>query len=319
MVEFGYALSSEEHTPMDLVHNARRAEEVGFRFAMISDHYHPWVDQQGHSPFVWSVIGGIAAATDQIKLGTGVTCPIMRIHPAILAQAAATSAAMMPGRFWFGIGTGEALNEHILGDHWPITSVRQDMLTEAVDIIRLLWEGEEVSYWGEFFTVENARIYTLPEEPPPIYVAASGPESASLAGEIGDGFITTKAKAELLEEFDSGGGKGKPKIGQIKVCWAESEEEALNTVYKFWPTALVPGSLHADLPTPAHFEDAASMIKKEDLKEEVVLGPDPAKHLAKIQELIDIGFDKIYIHQIGPNQEDFFNFYQREILPAVMA
>jgi coenzyme F420-dependent glucose-6-phosphate dehydrogenase len=319
MAEFGYALSSEEHSPNDLIRNARRAEEIGFSFAMISDHYHPWLDQQGHSPFVWNIIGGIAATTERIRLGTGVTAPIMRINPAILAQAAATSAAMMPGRFIFGVGTGEALNEHILGEHWPITSVRQDMLTEAIDIIRLLWEGEEVSYWGEFYTIENARLYTLPDEPPPIYVAASGPESASLAGEIGDGFITTKANKKLLDEFEEGGGKGKSKVGQVKVCWAESEEEALNIVHKYWPTALVPGSLHADLPTPAHFEEAASMIKKEDLKEAVVMGPNPDKHMEKIQEMVDMNFDMVYIHQIGPDQEGFFNFYQREILPAIKA
>jgi G6PDH family F420-dependent oxidoreductase len=315
MPEFGYALSSEEHTPNDLVRNARRAEEIGFSFAMISDHYHPWIDAQGHSPFVWSVIGGIAAATKRLRLGTGVTAPIMRIHPAILAQATATSAAMMPGRFFFGVGTGEALNEHILGDHWPMISVRQDMLAEAVDIIRMLWEGEEVSYWGEFFTVENARIYTLPEEPPPLFVAASGPESAALAGELGDGFITTKADPELIAEFENNGGKGKPKVGQVKVCWADSEELALDTVYKYWPTALVPGTLHSDLPTPAHFEDAAKLVRKDDLKQAVVLGPDPQKHIEKIQKLVDSGFDMIYIHQIGPDQEGFFNFYQQEILP----
>jgi coenzyme F420-dependent glucose-6-phosphate dehydrogenase len=319
MAEFGYALSGEEHTPNDLVWNARRAEEVGFTFAMISDHYHPWIDQQGHSAFVWNVIGGIAATTERLRLGTGVTCPIMRIHPAVLAQAAATSAAMMPGRFIFGVGTGEALNEHITGEHWPMISVRQDMLAEAVDIIRMLWEGEEVSYWGEFYTVENARIYTLPDELPPIYIAASGPESAALAGEIGDGFITTKANEKLLQEFDSNGGKGKQKVGQVKVCWAQSEEEALNIVHKYWPTALIPGSLHSDLPTPAHFEDAASLIKKEDLKEAVVMGPDPQKHLEKIQEMVEMGFDMVYIHQIGPDQEGFFDFYQREILPAVTA
>jgi coenzyme F420-dependent glucose-6-phosphate dehydrogenase len=316
MAEIGYALSSEEHAPLDLVHNARRAEEVGFRFALISDHYHPWVDQQSHSPFVWSIIGGIANATQQLRLGTGVTAPIMRIHPAIIAQAAATTAAMMPGRFFFGVGTGEALNEHILGDHWPMITVRQDMLTEAVEIIRLLWEGDEVNYWGEFYTVENARIYTLPDEPPPIYIAASGPGSASLAGEIGDGLISTKADEKLVQEFDEGGGSGKPKYGKVTVCWAPSEEEALETAYRWWPTSLIPGSLHADLPTPAHFEEAASLIKKEDMKS-MVLGPDPQRHLQEIQEMIDAGFDHVYVHQIGPDQEGFFTFFQKEIMPKL--
>jgi coenzyme F420-dependent glucose-6-phosphate dehydrogenase len=314
MVELGYALSSEEHAPNDLVRNAQRAEELGFSFALISDHYHPWVDQQGHSPFVWNIIGAIAASTRKLRLGTGVTCPIMRIHPAIIAQAAATSAAMMPGRFFLGLGTGEALNEHILGNHWPVTSIRQVMLAEAVEIIRLLWEGEEVSYWGEFFTVENARIYTLPDNPPPIYIAASGPESASLAGEIGDGFITTKASEDLVKEFHDGGGTGKPLYGKVTFCWAESEEQALETAYKWWPTSAIPGSLHADLPTPAHFEDAVKLVKKEDIQE-MTLGPDPKPYLEQIQKMRDAGFEYIYLHQVGPDQEGFFNFFEREIRP----
>lgn len=315
MVELGYALSSEEFTPNELVHNARRAEEVGFSFALISDHYHPWIDRQGHAPFIWSVIGAIAHNTRNLRLGTGVTCPIMRIHPAVIAQAAATSAAMMPGRFFFGLGTGEALNEHIFGDHWPITSVRQDMLAEAVDIIRILWQGDEVSYWGEFFDVENARLYTLPDEPPPIYIAASGSGTAELAGEIGDGLICTSPEASLIEAFESNGGGGKPKIGQVKICWAKSDSEALDTLYKYWPTVVIPGALHSDLPTPAHFEQAVQLVKKEDIAGVVPLGPDAKRHLDEIQKMIDAGFNQVYIHQVGPDQEGFFNFFQQEILP----
>lgn len=315
MVELGYALSSEEHPPKDLVRYAQRAEEIGFTFALISDHYHPWIDQQGQAPFVWSTIGGIAATTQRLRLGTGVTCPIMRIHPAVIAQAAATAGAMMPGRFFLGVGTGEALNEHITGEHWPPTSVRQDMLDEAIEIIRLLWQGEEINYWGEFFTVENARIYTLPDPLPELFVAASGKESATLAGEIGDGLIATKPDEKVVKEFEDGGGKGKPKIGQIKVCWAESEEKALDTVSKYWPVEPIPGPLHSDLPTPAHFEAAAKLIHKDDLKQSIILGPDPQKHLEKIQKYLDIGVDQIYFHQVGPDQEGFFKFYQKEILP----
>lgn len=319
MVEIGYALSSEEHPPVNLVRNARRAEEVGFSFALISDHFHPWIDQQGHAPFVWSVIGAIANATNRLRLGTGVTSPIMRIHPAIIAQAAATSAALMPGRFFLGLGTGEALNEHITGEQWPIASVRQDRLIEAVDIIRRLWSGKQVSYWGEFFAVENARIYTLPNPLPPIYIAASGEESAKIAAQIGDGFITTKASSELLQQFEQNGGASKPKIGQVKVCWAETEAEALQTVSTYWPTELVPGTLHSDLPTPAHFEDVVKLIEKKDLGETIVLGPDPKRHIDKIQKFIKMGIDQVYIHQIGPDQEGFFRFYQNEILPVVCA
>ncbi len=190
MAEIGYALSSEEHTPNDLVRNARRAEEAGFDFLMISDHYHPWTDSQGHSGFVWSVLGAIAQATSTLKIGTGVTCPTMRIHPAVMAQAAATSAVMLPGRFEFGVGTGEALNEHIFGDVWPSTDVRLEMLEEAIEVIRLLWEGGTRDHEGKHYVVENARIYTLPDELPPIIVAASGPSAATLAGEAGDGLWT---------------------------------------------------------------------------------------------------------------------------------
>src|ERR671915_1609376 len=184
-VQIGYAISSEEHLPNDIVRHARMAEEAGFTYALISDHYHPWVDTQGHSPFVWSVIGGIATATENLRLGTGVTCPTVRIHPAVIAQAAATSAAMMPGRFFLGVGTGENLNEHILGDRWPPSDIRREMLEEAVDVIRSLWEGGSQSHYGDYYVVENARLYTLPEEPIEVVVAAAGLRSAKMAGRVG--------------------------------------------------------------------------------------------------------------------------------------
>src|SRR5438552_901542 len=199
MVELGYALSSEEHTPNNLVRYAQRAEEVGFAFALISDHYHPWIDQQGHSPFVWSVIGGIAQATQRLRLGTGVTCPTIRTHPAIIAQAAATAAAMMPGRFFLGVGTGENLNEHILGNRWPPHDQRLAMLEEAIEVMRLLWQGGEQTYRGHFYTVENARLFTLPDEPLPVMIAASGTRAAQAAGRIGDGLISTKPEAEIVK------------------------------------------------------------------------------------------------------------------------
>ena len=217
MTEFGYVLSSEEHPPNDLVKNAQLAEQVGFRLAWVSDHFHPWVDVQGQSPFVWSVIGGVAATTEQLTLGTGVTCPTFRYHPAIIAQAAATSAAMMPGRFFLGVGTGENLNEHITGEHWPEAAVRLDRMAEAIEIIRLLWEGGYQSYYGDYFTVENARIYTLPDELPPIMVAAMGSQSTEVAAELGDGLITSAPVAEALENFNQAGGKGKVTTTQVNV------------------------------------------------------------------------------------------------------
>lgn len=315
MTEIGYALSSEEHTPNDLVRYARRAEEVGFTFALISDHYHPWVSAQGHSPFVWSVIGGISQATQNLRLGTGVTCPTFRIHPAIIAQAAASAAAMMPGRFFLGLGSGEALNEHILGEQWPPADVRLDMLEEAVEVIRLLWQGDEASHYGDYYTVENARLFTLPDELPPIYIAAGGSSSAELAGQIGDGLISTAPDESLVQQFEAAGGRGKTRIGQVSVCWAEDEDQALETVYKIWPNAAMPGALSADLPTPDHFEQAAKLVRKEDIAKEMVLGSDKEKHLQQIEKMITAGFDLVYVHQIGPDQEGFFQFYQREILP----
>lgn len=315
MIEIGYALSSEEHQPRDLVQAARQAEEAGFTFALISDHYHPWVEQQGHSPFVWSVIGGIAYATQRLRLGTGVTCPIMRIHPAILAQAAATSAAMLPGRFFFGIGTGENLNEHISGQRWPPYDIRAAMFEEAIEIIRLLWQGGNQSYWGTYYTVEDAKIYTLPEQLPPLMIAASGTSSAALAGRRGDGLISTAPDQEVVQTFKGAGGGNKPCYGQLTVCWAEDEADARRTAYEIWPTAGMTGELTQELRTPAHFAQAAKMVTEDDIAEKVICGPDPERHLAALNKFVAAGFDHVYVHQIGPDQAGFINFYRREILP----
>jgi len=317
VVEFGYALSSEEHAPNDLVRHARLAEESGFTFALISDHYHPWVDAQGHSPFVWAVIGGIAQATERLRLGTGVTCPTIRIHPAIIAQAAATAATMMPGRFFLGVGSGENLNEHILGDRWPEFDVRAEMLEEAIAVIRLLWQGGNQSHHGCYYTVENARIYTLPEEPTPIMVAAAGVCAAQLAGRVGDGLISTAPEAKTLQAFDQAGGMGKPRYGQMTVCWAPDEAQARKTAHELWAFSALPGELSQELPTPAHFEQGSQLVTDGKVAESIICGPDPQKHIAQIQKYIDAGFDHVYIHQVGPDQEGFLRFYEREVLPKL--
>jgi G6PDH family F420-dependent oxidoreductase len=315
--EVGYSLSSEEHDPVALVKQAQRAEAAGFSFAMISDHFHPWTDRQGQSPFVWNVIGAIATVTSRLRLGTGVTCPLIRVHPAVIAQAAATSAAMMPGRFFLGVGTGENLNEHILGRHWPEPEVRLEMLEEAVGVIRRLWSGDLVSHRGRHYTIENARIYTRPPEPPPILVAASGRKAAALAGRMGDGIISTTPDAEALKLFSASGGEGKPRYGQITVCWAANEATARRTAHEFWPTAALAGGLRQELPLPSHFEQAAATVREDDVAREIVCGPDPEAHLDQIRAYRDAGFDHIYIHQIGPDQEGFFGFYQRELAPRL--
>ncbi len=315
MVQLGYKLSSEEHPPHDLVAQAIRAEEVGFRFGMISDHFHPWVDAQGHAPFVWSIIGAISQATERLAVVTGVTCPTVRIHPAIIAQAAATSAALLPGRFMLGVGTGENLNEHILGSTWPSAAVRREMLDEAIQVIRTLWEGDFVSHRGQYYTVENARIYSLPQEPPPIFVAASGEKAAELAAKRGDGIVATAPNADLLQTFDQHGGKGKPRYAEMTVCWAANEAEARKTALKIWPNAGLGGELSQELPLPRHFEQATQTVREEDLTESIPCGPDPRKHIEALQKYVDAGFGHVAIHQIGADQEGFFRFYEREVLP----
>jgi G6PDH family F420-dependent oxidoreductase len=318
-IELGYALSSEEHPPNDLVDYAVRAEELGFSFIGISDHFHPWVGEQGQSPFVWSVLGGIARATERIRIGTGVTCPTIRTHPGIVAQAAATVEAMMPGRFFLGVGSGENLNEHVWGGRWPPIEKRLAMLKEAVDVIRQLWSGESVTFYGEHYTVENARIYTLPPAPPPIVVAASGKKAAALAGRIGDGFWGVAPSAENVALFDRGepGNQDKPKYGQVTVCWATDEAEARKTAHTVWPNAGVTGYLSADLPTPRHFEQAADMVTEDAVAEKVVCGPDVAKHVEQIKTYADAGFTHIYVHQVGRDQEGWFRFAQRDLVPAL--
>jgi coenzyme F420-dependent glucose-6-phosphate dehydrogenase len=313
----GYTLSSEEHGPQALVEHAARAERAGFSFAGISDHFHPWIDRQGNSPFVWGVLGAISGATERLPIFTGVTCPTIRIHPAIVAQAAATAAALLPGRFSLGVGSGENLNEHILGDHWPPVPQRQERLEEAIEVIRLLWEGGLKSHRGRYFTVENARIYSLPDEPPPILVAVAGKRSVDLAARVGDGLVGTAPVAESVERFRAGGGEGKPTYGQLHVCWAESEEEARRTALEWWPNGAVSGSHFLELPLPSHFEEAAELVREEDVAKNIVCSPDPQRHIAAIREYVDAGYDHVYVHQVGPDQEGFFDFYERAVLPEL--
>ena len=316
MVELGYALSSEEHGPSALVEYARRAEDVGFEFASLSDHFHPWIERQGNSPFAWTVLGGIAEATDDLEVGTGVTCPIVRVHPAVVAQAAATTAAAMDGRFYFGVGTGENLNEHVVGERWPPHPVRLEMLAEAVEILRELWTGEEYTHHGEHFTVENARLFTVPGDPPPIHVAASGTRTAAAAGRMGDGLISTAPDEEVVESFRDEGGEDAPTIGQLTVCWDEDESAAVETAHEWWPNTALPGQLGQDLLTPVHFEQAVELVEPEDVAEAMVCGADVDEHVAAIEEFVDAGFDRVYVHQVGPDQESFFEGYEAEVLPA---
>ena len=312
----GYALSSEEHPPLDLVRHAAAAEESGFEFALISDHFHPWVDQQGNSPFVWSVLGAIADATQGLEIGTGVTCPTMRIHPAIIAQAAATVAALMPGRFFLGVGTGENLNEHVLGQRWPEWDVRADMLDEAIDVIRLLWAGEEASHHGRYYTVENARLYTVPDTLPPIYVAGSGERMAATAGRVGDGFIGTGPDKEVVAAYADAGGDG-PRIGQVTVSWAPSAATARRVAHAWWPTAAIHGEATQELPRPANFEALADGVTEDQVAEVIPCGPDAGPILEHMRAYLRAGYDHVYLHQVGPDQLGFLEFAASELLPEL--
>lgn len=314
-IELGYSLSSEEHSANTLIKQAQRAEAMGCTIAMISDHFHPWLDAQGHCPFVWSVLGGIAATTSTIRIGTGVTCPIIRIHPAIIAQAAATVADMMPNRFFLGLGTGENLNEHVLGGKWPAFNTRLKMLDEAVVVIRKLWQGGLQSFEGNYYTIENARLYTLPEHLPEIYIAAKGEEASELAGEIGDGFINTKPGKEGVDTFINSGGKGKPRIGQMTLCWAKTEAQARKTALKYWRQGGLKGPLSVELALPQFFEEASEIVSEDEIAKSVICGPDPEVHLAAIKEYIKAGFTHICLHQVGPEQDGFFDFFERELMP----
>ncbi|HJQ83139.1 MAG TPA: TIGR03557 family F420-dependent LLM class oxidoreductase [Candidatus Binatia bacterium] len=317
MVEVGYKLSSEEFGPVALVEYAAQAERSGFEFALISDHFHPWSDRQGQSPFVWSVIGAIGAATERLRIGTGVTCPTMRIHPAIVAQAAATTAALMPGRFFLGVGTGENLNEHIVGRGWPSAEVRLEMLEEAIQVIRLLWEGGTKSHRGRHFTVQDARLYTLPKELPQLMVAASKPLAAELAGRVGDAIVNTEPDEELLQRFRAAGGRRKPCYVELTVCWAEDERRARRTAHEIWALSALGGPLFTELAQPSHFEAAFKPITEDQVAEAVVCGPDPKRHLEAIEEAAGKGYTHVCVHQVGPEQEGFLDFYESEILPRL--
>jgi coenzyme F420-dependent glucose-6-phosphate dehydrogenase len=316
VTSFGYWLSAEEHAPLDLVEHAVRAEELGFSFAMISDHFHPWLDEQGHGPFVWSVLGGIAARTERIEVATGVTCPTMRTHPAIVAHAAATCAAMLPGRFTLGVGTGENLNEHVLGDRWPAPDERIAMLEEAIEVMRLLWQGGEQTHRGTHYTVDHARLYTLPDGEIPVAVAAAKPHAAELAGRLGDALVNTVPDEEIVRLYHEAGGDG-PRYGQVRICWAEDEAEARKTVHRLWRHSGLGGTINQELPRPSDFAAVAESVTEEMATEDVPCGPDPAPVLEAIEAWVDAGFDRIAIHQVGPDQEGFFRFWERELRPRL--
>ncbi|HEX5535328.1 MAG TPA: TIGR03557 family F420-dependent LLM class oxidoreductase [Actinomycetales bacterium] len=314
-MQLGYFLSCEEHTPESLVEQARMAADHGFEALWISDHYHPWNSEQGQSPFVWSVIGAISQVCD-LPVTTAVTCPTVRLHPAVVAQAAATSGALLGGRFTLGVGSGEALNEHITGSRWPTADVRLEMLEEAVEVIRRLFSGEKVYHHGRHYTVEDARLYTLPERPVPVHVSGFGPKSIEVAARIADGFISTKPAAEDVQRYRELGGRGPAEAG-VKVCWAPDEQQAVETAHRLWANSGLPGEISQVLPSPEQFEQASSLVTKEATAESVPCGPDPERHAAEIGKYAEAGYDRLYIAQMGPQQEEFFRFFTEEVRPLL--
>jgi G6PDH family F420-dependent oxidoreductase len=316
-MKIGYFLSSEEWGPRELVALAVKAHRAGFDRLWISDHYHPWNDEQGHSPFVWSVIGAIAREIDGIPLTTAVTCPTMRIHPAIIAHAAATSAILLGGRFRLGVGSGEALNEHIFGDAWPSADERLEMLEEAIEVIRILWEGGVQHHRGRHYRVDHARIYDLPQPLPPIIVSGFGPKSIELAGRVGDGYCTTEPDADSVQMFRSAGGDGKLVQGGLKVCWDDDEQRAIETVHRLWANEELPGELAQVLPTPEHFAQASELVTEEMIAQSIPCGPDIDRHVEAIQAYAQAGFDELYVNQIGPGQDAFFEAYRDRVLPRL--
>ncbi|MFG2261583.1 LLM class F420-dependent oxidoreductase [Streptomyces sp. NPDC048720] len=316
MPEYGYFLACEEHGPAELIEQARMAEQAGFQALWISDHYHPWNGEQGQSPFVWSMIGALSEAVS-LPVETAVTCPTVRIHPAVLAQAAATSAVLTGGRFRLGVGTGEALNEHILGDRWPPAHVRLEMLEESIQVMRRLFTGEEVNHHGTHYTVENARLYTVPDEPVPIDISGFGPKATSLAARVGDGYITMMPDEEMVTQFRKGGGGAKPVSGGTKVCYGTDRDECVRTVRRLWYNELLPGEMGQVLPSPRHFEQLAELVTEDMVREKSVCGDDVDEHVAALRAFGDAGFDRVYVNQIGADQKGFFDFYRTKVLPRL--
>jgi G6PDH family F420-dependent oxidoreductase len=282
---------------------------------LISDHFHPWTERQGQSPFVWGVIGAIAATTS-LKVTTGVTCPTLRIHPAIIAQAAATAQIQLGGRFVLGIGSGEALNEHILGQRWPSIDTRLEMLEEAVEVMRSLWRGEVVHHSGDHYTVDDAKLYSLPDSPPPVVISAFGPKALSVAAEIGDGLVTVSPDAEAVASYRKQNGSG-PTVGALKVCWDEDEARARKLAHELWPTECLPGQQMQELPMPAHFAEAASLVTEDMVAEKVACGPDPERHVEAISQFLEAGFDQVYVNQIGTAWPGFLEFFNKEVRPRL--
>jgi len=315
-MRFGYKLSTEGFGPAEIIRQAVRAEEAGFDFVEISDHFHPWLDEQGHSGFTWSILGAIAARTERVGLVTGVTCPTIRYHPAIVAQAAATMALISDDRFTLGVGAGENLNEHVVGRGWPSARRRHEMLREALEIIRLLWSGGYHSYDGVHLQLEDARVFDLPETLPVVAVATSGPESVAIAAELGDGLFATEPRADLVDGYRSAGGTG-PRYAEAPLAYASSPEEAARAVLEKERWFATGWKVMSELPNPVNFAAASATVREDDVFEQFACGPDPERHLTVVGQFADAGFDHVVLHNAGPDPDGFIDFFAGELAPRL--
>jgi G6PDH family F420-dependent oxidoreductase len=314
MTRYGYFLSSEENTPGELVRQAKLADEAGFDALWISDHFHPWLDEQGQSGHVWTMIGAISQVTN-LPITTAVTCPLIRQHPAVVAQAAATAAMLTGGSFALGVGTGEALNEHIVGQHWPSAEVRLEMLAEAVEVIRELFTGRLVTHAGTHYQVETARLYSIPDEPPPILMSGFGENAIKLAAQIADGYMCVQPNADFVRLYRESGGGDRIVQGGLKVCWGPDAAKARQVMHRLWPTDQVPGEAAQLLPLPRHFGQLAQLVSPDMIT--APCGPDLDEHLKGISAYADAGFDEVFIGQVGSDHEGFFEFYAQDVLPRL--
>ena len=317
-MQIGYKLASEGFGPKEIIDQAVRAEQAGFDFVEMSDHFHPWLDVQGHSSFTWTVLGAIAAKTSTLELATGVTCPTIRYHPAIIAQAAATLAIVSDNRFTLGVGSGERLNEHVVGLGFPSVRGRHERLREALEIIRLLWSGGYQSYEGKHLQLEDAQVFDLPEQLPLIVVAGSGSASAKLAAELGDGLFATEAKPDLVQKYRGFGGSG-PLYAEVPMSWATDEEQAVQAAWETSRWAVTGWKVMSELPNPVNFEAASATVTADDIRKQFSVGPDAEAHLAAVQKYVDAGFDRLVLQNTGPDPEGFIDFFAKELAGQVRA
>ncbi|MGS2614986.1 TIGR03557 family F420-dependent LLM class oxidoreductase [Micromonospora sp. LZ34] len=317
-MQIGYKLAAEGYGPQEMIRQAVRAEQVGFDFVEMSDHYHPWLEAQGHSSFAWSVLGAIAARTTTLKLATGVTCPTVRYHPAIIAQAAATLALISDGRFTLGVGAGERLNEHVVGQGFPSVRGRHERLREALEIIRLLWQGGYQSYEGRHLQLEDARVFDLPPTPPVIAVAASGPDSAEMAAELGDGLFATEPKGSIVEHYRSAGGQG-PRYAEVPLAWATDEGQAVQAVLQTSRWMVTGWKVMSELPNPVNFDAASSYVEERHVRELFAVGPDPEVHVRAVRPYVEAGFDHIVLQNAGPDPDGFLDFFAADLAGRLRA